>query len=51
MVDALANSTYDYLIDSVQRKIPPGASYVTDRRSMSFFVLVAIYINLLAALE
>ena len=37
MVDALANSTEDYLIDSFQLKIPPGASYVTDRRSVSFF--------------
>jgi hypothetical protein len=37
MVDALANSTEDYLIDSFQFKIPPGASYVTDRRSVSFF--------------
>ena len=37
MVDALANSTEDYLIDSFQFEIPPGASYVTDRRSVSFF--------------
>ena len=33
----MANSAEDYLIDSFQFKIPPGASYVTDRRSCSYF--------------
>ena len=37
MVDYIANSAEDLLIDSFQFKIPPGASYVTDRRSVSFF--------------
>ena len=33
----MANSAEDYLIDSFQFKIPPGASYVTDRRAVSYF--------------
>ena len=37
MVDAMANSAEDYLIGSFQFKIPPGASYVTDRRTVSYF--------------
>ena len=37
MVDSMAKSAEDYLIDSFQFKIPPGASYVTDRRSVSYF--------------
>ena len=37
MVDSVANSAEDYLIESFQLKIPPGASYVTDRRTVSYF--------------
>lgn len=37
MVDAMANSVEDYLIDGLSFKLSPGASYVTDRRSVSFF--------------
>ena len=37
MVDSMANSAEDYLIESFQLKIPPGASYVTDRRTVSYF--------------
>ena len=33
----MANSAEDYLIDSFHFKIPPGASYVTDRLTMSYF--------------
>ena len=33
----MANRAEDYLADSFQFKIPPGASYVTDRRSCSYF--------------
>ena len=33
----MANSAEDYLIESFQFKIPPGASYVTDRRALSDF--------------
>ena len=37
MVDSMANSAEDYLIECFQFKVPPGASYVTDRRTMSYF--------------
>ena len=37
MVDTMANTAEDLLIDSFQFKIPPGASYVTDRRTISYF--------------
>ena len=33
----MANSAEDYLIDSFQFKIPPGPSYVADRRTVSHF--------------
>ena len=33
----MANRAEDYLIDSFQLKTPPGASYVADRRSCSYF--------------
>ena len=33
----MANTAEDLLIDSFQFKIPPGASYVTDRRTISYF--------------
>ena len=38
MVDAMVNSVEDYLIDGLSFKLQPGASYVIDRRSVSFFV-------------
>ena len=37
MVEATANSIEDYLIDGLSFKLQPGASYVTDRRSVSYF--------------
>ena len=37
MVDAMANSVEDYLIDGLSFKLQPGASYVSDRRSVNFF--------------
>ena len=37
MVESMANTAEDLLIDSFQFKIPPGASYVTDRRTISYF--------------
>ena len=37
MVESHANSTDDYLIDGLSFKLPQGASYVTNRRSVSFF--------------
>ena len=37
MVDAMVNSVKDYLIDGLSFKLSPGASYVTDRRSVSYW--------------
>ena len=37
MVDSMASIADDYLIESFQFKIPPGASYVTDRHTVSYF--------------
>ena len=37
MVDAMVNSVEDYLIDGLSFKLSPGASYVTDRRSVSYW--------------
>jgi len=37
MVEAHANSTDDYLIEGLSFKLAPGASYVTNRRSVSYF--------------
>ena len=37
MVDSIANTAEDLLIQSMPFKVPNGASYVTDRRSVSFF--------------
>ncbi len=37
MGEYVMNSAEDLLIDSFQFKVPPGASYVTDRRSVSYF--------------
>ena len=36
MVDSIANTAEDLLIQSMPFKVPNGASYVTDRRSVSF---------------
>ena len=37
MVEARAQSVEDYLIEGLSYKLSPGASYVTNRRSVSFF--------------
>ena len=37
MVDAMVNRVEDYLIDGLSFKLNPGASYVTDRRSVSYW--------------
>ena len=37
MVDAIANSTEDYSIDGLSFKLQPGASYITDRRSVNYY--------------
>ena len=36
-LEATTNAIEDHLIDSISFKLAPGASYVTDRRSVSFF--------------
>jgi hypothetical protein len=36
MVEAIANSVEDRLIDGLSFKLTPGASYVTDRRSVTY---------------
>ena len=35
-LEATTNAIEDHLIDSISFKLAPGASYVTDRRSVSF---------------
>ena len=37
MVEAMANSVADYLIDGLSFKLSPGASYVSDRRSVTWY--------------
>ena len=37
MVEAIANSVEDKLIDSLTSKLKGGASYITDRRSCTFY--------------
>ena len=36
MVEAMANGVEDRLIDGLSFKLAPGASYITDRRSVTF---------------
>ena len=36
MVESMANSVEDYLIDGLSFNMKPGASYITDRRSVTF---------------
>ena len=36
-MESMTNSTEDYLIDGLSFKLPPGASYVTDRKSSTFW--------------
>jgi hypothetical protein len=36
MVEAIANSVEDRLVDGLSFKLAPGASYITDRRSVTF---------------
>ena len=41
MIDAMLNSVEDHLIDGLSFKLSPGASYVTDRRSVTFHPAVS----------
>ena len=36
-MEAVAQGVEDYLIDSLSFKLQPGASYITNRRSVSYF--------------
>ena len=47
-MESHAQSVADNMIDSLSFKLRPGASYVTDRRSVSFFHKAAT--NILATL-
>ena len=44
-LEATTNAIEDHLIDSISFKLAPGTSYVTDRRSVSFFRRGQISIN------
>ena len=47
MVEAIANEIEDKLVDSLQFKLKEGASYINDRRSVTFYPQGSnIYINL-----
>ena len=37
MVEAMANSVEDYLMDGLSFKLSPGASYVTNRRNVTWY--------------
>ena len=37
MVEAMANSVEDYLIDGLSFKLAPGASYITNRRNVTWY--------------
>ena len=45
MVEAIANSAEDYLISGLDFKINPSASYITDRKSVTFLHLVVKIIS------
>ena len=51
MVESHAQSQDDYLIEGLSFKLSPGASYVTNRRSVTFSLVEVIVIALLLALE
>ena len=36
-MEAITNGAEDFLIDGLSFKLPPGASYVTDRKSSTFW--------------
>ena len=40
MVEAIANSAEDYLTSGLDFKISPSASYITDRKSVTFLPAV-----------
>ena len=44
MVEAIANSAEDYLIEGLNFKLSPGASYITDRKSVCLFFHLVVQI-------
>ena len=44
-LEATTNAIEDHLTDAISFKLAPGASYVTDRRSVSFSPKVPTFIN------
>ena len=36
-MESITNGADDYLVDSLSFKLPSGASYVTDRKSVTFW--------------
>ena len=36
-MESISNSVEDYLIDGLSFKLPPGSSYITDRRKRTFW--------------
>ena len=36
-MEALSNGVEDYLIEGLSFKLPPGSSYITDRRKTTFW--------------
>ena len=44
-LEATTNAIEDHLIDAISFKLAPGASYVTDRRSVSFSRRGQIFTN------
>ena len=45
MVEAMANSVEDYLIDGLSVKLSPGASYITSRPSCTWYMSGAQYLG------
>ena len=51
-MESITNSAEDYLIDGLSFKLPPGASYVTDRKSSTFWgLLVVMYTQVIQGLK
>ena len=44
-MEAITNSAEDYLLDGLSFKLKPGASYVTDRKSATFWSIGSTVYN------
>ena len=38
-MESMTNATEDYLVDALSFKMPPGASYITDRKSVTYWTV------------